>query len=288
MVRALLLKLKKLHPYICKDVEIEIYSSPYPHIIIKNLLNQDIYQKLCLQFSKYIGTLPPPPNNINNDPLIYDFLIYTMKEKDCFDGYDFFISEEWHTFVSNLFNININKYIAYTLHYHKAPSKNGFAHLDLNLCTAKKDPLKKIKIINDCDYANDTAHNEEDLTKIVRSVSAIYYLNNPDNISIQDGGGTGIYRKKTEPPIKYIQPLNNSFFIFETGTRSLHSYIGTEKFDRCAMVQWFHEDAVNFIKRNFNVLTKKEEKTGSMFERWKKNEPIWDYKLDDDYKKFFN
>ena len=115
---------------------------------------------------------------LHHIPLIYDFLIYTMKEKDCFDGYDFFISEEWHTFVSNLFNININKYIAYSLHYHKAPSKNGFAHLDLNLCTAKKDPLKKIKIINDCDYANDTAHNEKDLTKIVRSVSAIYYLNN--------------------------------------------------------------------------------------------------------------
>ena len=264
----------KLHPFISDKASIETYSSPFPHIVIKNLLKDSIYESLSSNFKKYIDSTTKF-GRIGNTDKTYDAKIYCMKEQDCKDGYEFFASPFWKDFVSYLFSIQFNQHLAYSLHYHEPNTVDGHSHRDLGICSAIPDYSKKVKLTGDCLYADDSKYKQPHTDKIIRSVAGLYYFNNDTDGSDEMGGGTAIYKNYEAELEKIIPPINNSFFMFKIGVKSFHGF-KKSKFYRSAMVQWFHSDLKYFIEKNSSEFEKCGQSIHESFERWIPDEELCD------------
>jgi len=264
----------KSHPFISEKASLEIYSDPFPHIVIKNLLKDNIYESLSKDFKKYIDATPKF-GKIGDTNVTYNAKIYSIKEDDCKNGYEFFVSPFWKDFVSFLFKIEFNQHIAYSLHYHEPNTSDGHPHKDLSICSAITDNSKKVKITGDCIYADDSKYKQPHTEKIMRSVAGLYYFNNDTDGSDEMGGGTAIYKNYDYELEKIIQPINNSFFMFQIGPKSFHGF-KKSKFYRSAMVQWFHSNLEYYIRTNRDEFKKHGLLIENSFERWIPNEELCD------------
>ena len=181
--------------------------------------------------------------------------------------------------------------MAYSLHFHKGspekPSKDGWPHADLSICSAIDDLEKPIKVLGDCDYTDDTIHAQPHTKKIMRSVAMLYYFNNKNNLQEGDGGGTGVFKNyNSNSFIKEVKPTNNRLFAFEISPKSYHGFVGA-KFDRSSMVSWFHSSPSYIVSKNLHLYQERFKERNEIFEYWKK-EDRWTLDLDPDYNKFFN
>jgi len=285
------LNLLKSHPYISPDIKIEKFTDPYPYIIIDNLFKPEIYQKMCDKFHTYISRVQNPHGQVGDTGMNYDALIYSVQEEDCTTGYDFFKFKLWQIFISNIFDIEFNQHMAYSLHFHKGspekPSKDGWPHADLSICSAIDDLEKPIKLLGGCDYADDTIHAQPHTKKIMRSVAMLYYFNNKNILEEKDGGGTGIYKSYNSYSfVKEVKPINNRLFAFEISPISFHGFIGA-KFDRSSIVSWFHSSPSYIVNKNLPLYQERFKQGNGIFEHWKKDDR-WTLDLDPDYNKFFN
>jgi hypothetical protein len=279
------------HPYISQDASIQFFDEPYRHFVIKNLLREDIYASMCARFPEYIGRRRGRPHGAVGDTgRFYKASIYSMRNEDCVDGYDFFVWEGWKDFVAGIFSLVLNNHTAYSLHHHtgspESPSDSGWSHLDLNICSVipSQNP---VEITKNCKYAEDTRGEQPHTEKVLRSVALLYYFNNPDGLTEQDGGGTGIYADyNSSSLIKTILPHNNSLFAFEVGTDSYHGFIGA-RFDRSAIVQWFHSSPAYIVSRNLPKFKARWRQRGYLFERWGGQDP-WELEMDPEYNKYFS
>jgi hypothetical protein len=277
----------KKHPYISDSITLNIYKEPYSYAVIDNLFKPDIYEKICKKSPEYIGRVSEPVGNIGDTGQYYNALIYTIKKADLLDGFDFFNSKTWQNFISNLFDIKLNQHNALSLHWHKgsqqSPSKSGWPHADLSVCSAIDDPSIEIKLIGDCDYGEDSYDRQLNTTKIMRSVAILYYFNNKAPLEANDGGGTSVYKGKESLEIK---PINNRVFLFEVSPKSYHGFIGA-KFDRTAIVHWFHSSPSYIVKRNEALFRERYKSGKDFFEFWKKGNR-WQLDMDPDYYEYFN
>jgi hypothetical protein len=282
------LKTLKEHPYISDSVTLNIYKEPYSYAIIDNLFKPDIYEKICKRSPEYIARQPAQAGEVGDSGKIYNAIIYTItKKEDLIDGFDFFNSKSWQNFVSNLFDIKLNQHNALSLHWHKgspeSPSKDGWPHADLGICSAIDDPSIPIKIIGDCDYGEDSYDRQPNTTKIIKSVAILYYFNNKTPLEPNDGGGTAVCEDKK---ILEIKPLNNRVFLFEISPKSFHRFIAA-KFDRTAIVHWFHSSPSYIVKRHEALFRERYKKGNDFFEFWKKGNR-WQLDMDPDYYDYFN
>ncbi len=278
------------HPYISPDASIQFSVTPYRHFVIKNLLREDIYSSMCARFPEYIGRRRGPHGAVGETGRFYKASIYSMKNQDCVDGYDFFVWEGWKDFMARVFSLVLNNHTAYSLHHHsgspQSPSDSGWSHLDLNVCSVMPSQ-KPVEIVQNCQYSDDTRGGQPHTEKVLRSVALLYYFNNPDGLTEQDGGGTGIYSDfSTSSLVKTILPHNNSLFAFEVGTDSYHGFIGAN-YNRSAIVQWFHSSPSYIVRRNLPKFKARWRQHGYLFERWKKNDP-WQIEMDPEYNKYFS
>jgi hypothetical protein len=281
------LKTLKEHPYISDSITLNTYKEPYSYAIIDNLFKPDIYEKICKISPEYISRQPAPIGKIGDTGKYYNALIYNLRKEDLLDGFDFFNSKAWQNFASSLFDIKLNQHNALSLHWHKgspqSPSKNGWSHADLSICSAIDNPSVDVKLIGDCDYAEDSYDNQPHTTKIMRSVAILYYFNNKEPLQPNDGGGTAIYKGKETLEVK---PLNNRVFLFEVSPKSYHGFIGA-KFDRTAIVHWFHSNPSYIVKRHEALFRERYKKGSDFFEFWKKDNR-WQLDLDPEYYDYFN
>ena len=285
------LDLLKSHPYISPDVKIEKFTEPYSYIVIDNLLKPEIYQKMCEKFHTYISKVPKSHGQVGDTGLSYDALIYNMTEEDCINGYDFFKLKLWQDFISSAFDIEFNQHIAYSLHFHRGsrekPSKNGWSHADLSVCSVLENPEKSVRLIEGCVYPDDTYDSQPNTKKVIRSVAMLYYFNNKYNLEEGDGGGTGVFKSyNIDSIVKEVKPINNRLFAFEISPKSYHGFIGA-KFDRSAMVSWFHSSPSYIVKRNLDLYKQRFAERSELFEYWKNNNR-WTLDKDPDYDKFFD
>lgn len=286
------LELLKNHPYISPDIKIERFNSPYNYIVIDNLFKEEIYNSMCELFPKYINRQQKPAGKIGDSERFYNALIYSMKEEDCKGGYDFFTSEIWKDFIAETFGLILNQHTAYSLHFHngspETPSKSGWPHGDIAICSVIDDPSKKIKIAaHDCIYDEDTEDLQPHTNKVVRQVALLYYFNNKKDLQEGDGGGTGVYTSYDEKSlVKEVKPINNRIFAFEVCPHSYHGFIGA-KFDRSSIVQWFHSSPSYFLYRNLAGMKNRVKNNLEFFERWKKG-MLWNIEKDPYYFKYFN
>ena len=281
MVQNALDRFKKSHPYISDNIEVEVFTSPFHYVVIKNLLRDDIYNRLCGDFDEIIKRAPPVYKTENGKT--YNALIAGLSKEDLKNGYDFFGSQQWMDFVSDLFCITFNKYISASLHYHEAPSKSGWPHTDLNICAFNDDPEMRIQVgTNGANYADDTAGRQPHAVKCLRWVAGLYYYNNKQTITEADGGGTGLYDATGQTVIKSSLPQNNSLILFEISPVSYHSFIGAN-FNRSALVHWFHTSAGEYIKDNYHKI----DVNNLRFERWS-SEEAYNFRTEPDCQKYFN
>jgi len=279
----------KTHPYISNQILVKRYSDPYNFVIIDNLFKEDVYKKICSRAPEYIKRQEDSHGQIGDTGLVYNAKIYNLLEKDLIDGFDFFNSKDWQNFISQLFDIKLNQHNAYSLHWHKGskenPSKDGWPHADLSICSVVDDPKAEIKLIGDCEYADDTINRQPNTTKIMRSVAILYYFNN-DNNNLT-GGGTAIYKSYNKDSFfGEVKPINNRVFLFEICPESYHGYIGAE-YDRTAIVHWFHSSPSYVVKRQEKLFRERVSKGLDFFEYWKK-EDRWQLDLDPDYYDYFD
>lgn len=80
----------KTNAYVSKNVSVTKYTQPYNYVIIDNLLNDEMYNKICSKAPEYISRQSAPMGKVGDTGLHYNALIYTMKKEDCVDGFDFF------------------------------------------------------------------------------------------------------------------------------------------------------------------------------------------------------
>jgi len=115
----------------------------------------------------------------------------------------------------------------------------------------------------------------------------LYYFNNKNTLQEGDGGGTGVFRTyDMNSLVKEVKPINNRLFAFEISPKSYHGFIGA-KFDRSAMVSWFHSSPSYMVKRNLDLYKERFRQNGEVFEYWKKDNR-WTLDMDPDYNKFFD
>lgn len=266
-----------IHHYESKYLSIQKFSNPFNYIIIDNLFNQNIYKELCNKFPSFIARTTPykdQPGATSN----YEGYISGLGLSDLTDGYDFFASQELQNFVEKEFDIKTSKYIAPSAHFHKAPSKNGFIHRDMNICSF--DPtINSSGFITAGGVLYTDDSNTNNNIKLIRSIAMLYYLNNDDSLDCI-GGGTGIYSGYSGELLTTIEPKNNRLFIFEISHNSYHAFIGAN-YDRSAIVNWFHSSPAYIINRHKN--------NTNLIERWIKR-PIneyWAIENDPEYHKYF-
>jgi hypothetical protein len=284
------IEILKSHPYISQHVSINKYSEPYNYYVIDNLLKPEIYEKICKRAPEYIAKQPIPQGQIGDTGLYYNATIYSITKEDCKDGFDFFNSKFWKDFTSKLFDIQLNQHNALSLHWHKGspenPSKSGWSHCDLGICSAIDDPLIDVKLLGDCEYADDTINRQKHTTKIMRSIAILYYFNNKEPLEKGDGGGTGIYESyEKDSIIAEVRPLNNRVFLFEVCPKSFHGFVGA-KFDRTAIVHWFHSCPSYIVKRHEKLFRDRYKSKIDFFEYWKK-EDRWSLDMDPEYYNYF-
>ncbi|NBP01031.1 MAG: hypothetical protein EBU90_13020 [Proteobacteria bacterium] len=285
------LSLLKDHSYISKDISVKKYKDPYNYVIIDNLFNNEIYNKICKRAPEYIARQNAPIGKVGDTGMHYNALIYTMKKEDCVDGFDFFGSKFWQDFVAKVFDIKFNQHNAYSLHWHKgspeSPSKSGWSHSDLSICSVVDDPSVDIKLLGDCEYAEDTYDVQPNTTKVMRSVAILYYFNNDVEAGSNKGGGTAIYSNyRSDSYISEVEPLNNRVFMFEISPKSYHGFVGA-KFDRTAIVHWFHSIPSYVVKRNEKLFRERYKNNMDFFEYWKKGNR-WTLDMDPEYYNYFD
>jgi hypothetical protein len=272
-----------IHPYESKYVSVQKFNYPFNYIIIDNLFSQSIYSSICSKFSSFISRTVPYKDQpgATSD---YEGYIAGLGLEDLNKGYDFFASKELQSFIEKQFNIKTSKYISPSAHFHKAPSKSGFIHRDMNICSF--DPNRQntdFVTTGGVAYTDDSNTNSNSI-KMIRSIALLYYLNNTDTLGAK-GGGTGIYDGYDGNLIYTVEPKNNRLFMFEICHNSYHAFIGAN-FDRSAIVSWFHSSPAYIVHRHLDYY----KNNSNFIERWSKR-PINEYWLienDPEYHNYFS
>jgi Rps23 Pro-64 3,4-dihydroxylase Tpa1-like proline 4-hydroxylase len=278
------------HPSISKDHSIEFHTDPFNYIVIDNFLNKDTYEKASNKFPNIISRATQYKNQ-KNATSQYEGYITGLGLNDCTEGYEIFSSLEFKNFISNIFDIELNQYIAPSAHFHKSPSKNGFAHRDLVICSFVKND-RDIAFHGGCEYTDDSNSSSNNIIKTVRSIAFLYYLNNPIDLMNKDkytGGGTAIFESSGNNIIKEVAPVNNRLFAFEMSYNSYHAFVGAN-FDRSCLVSWFHSSPAYFLKRHFDKYIEMKNQNRKFIETWRPRKPeeYWNIENDPNYSLYFS
>lgn len=281
-----LVDILKQEPVINKDLSIKYFYDSYNHIVIENLFTEEVYKKIANIFPSFIARTSQQYGQTALATSKYEAYIEGLTLDDCLNNkyYNIFISNYLQNFLSNVFNIKTNQYIASSAHWHMAPSKSGFVHRDFAICSFKKSDSimmsDKYEYTDDSDFYNDT------IMKTMRSIVFLYYLNNPEDIENYTGGGTGIYTGFKNNPIKEVRPKNNSLFAFEITPESYHAYIGAN-FNRSAIVQWYHSSPAYMLHRHLLKVKKFYKSYNKILDTWRSRDKYWKFENDPEYNNYF-
>ncbi|MBX9906735.1 2OG-Fe(II) oxygenase [Patescibacteria group bacterium] len=228
-----------------QNKKIEITQSPFPHLTADNFFNNEIHSEI----KKYFSSVFSRGLVENQDPNYFKPFIYKNSSRE-YDGYLYtprhnedailktFFSNTWNLFFSNLFSQPTGICTSLALHYHPPGDKTGFVHHDFApkwfsaLDTAGNNMLYR-------DRSEPVGIN---LTKQMRAITLIYYIDLDKNVWKEgDGGETGIYEKKDGEPVKLITPKDNRLFAFQVSPHSFHAFQANQK-PRASIIQWFHID----------------------------------------------
>ena len=221
------------------DLKIKDFSlvrEPFPHIVIENFFKPDIYAALCQKFEiaknkGFSEEKASPVNQFHAFTVEYDGYVYTPQGTlDPTNPLSLFFSLEWNNFFSKLFHQFSTFETTLAFHHHPIGNTTGFVHNDF--VDMPFSPISKLP--NGVIWKSSPKPDR----KVRRTISILYYLNNPEWRQ-GDGGETGIYSADKKTLLKVVPPVNNTLFAFQTSPQSMHAFQGN-KTERNSFVQWFH------------------------------------------------
>jgi hypothetical protein len=235
-----------------------LFTEPFKHLIVPDIFVQPFYLKLEKAFQEVL-------DRGLSEELNSERFSRNMKNYDAYGvpiprggPFEFFLSQELHDKLDEVFGANATGDMTGALHHHKVGGRNGFIHNDLN---PAKFPARKSG--NRKTYYNPAAHDKGGIAEgpnehtAMRAVSVIYYLNNK-KWSQGDGGETGLYTSMDndaqEAAVK-VPPINNLLMAFQCSPYSYHAFMSNLRHPRNSIIVWLHspyEETVNkWGKENF-------------------------------------
>ncbi len=236
--RALIKESVRLEDYI-NSQNINIITTPFPHIVVDNFFKKEIHDKLLNHFQ---NVLDRGLSQGSDHTRFHTF--YNLKGKFSYDGYvytprfgeehtlDLFFSLAWNLFFSKLFKQPNGWCTSLAYHYHPAGNKTGWIHHDyVDKWFTEEDRLPNGIIFNQMEKREPARFPER------RIITLIYYLGLED---LQGAGGqTGLFADEHGPLVKLIAPVNNRLFSFQVSPKSFHAFQANSK-PRMSIIQWFH------------------------------------------------
>jgi hypothetical protein len=232
-------------------------SSPWPYFFASNVFEGGFFGELEKQFGQILGR----GLGETSDPTRFS---RNMPNSDAFgwnlppdiDGpLALFCSRPWHDMLVGLTGVSSTRDVNIALHHHQVGSADGSVHRDVGIGWFSDQP--RADGINPMDLARCSytsgATKEKGLARreIVRSLTMIFYLGNPD-WDQADGGETGLYRNAADPvsqPAVRIPPINNSILIFENRLDSYHSFLANRRAARNSLILWLHRPKEEAVQR---------------------------------------
>lgn len=270
--------------WVSKNINIEYFEYPYRHIVIDNLFSKEAYSSICEQIPILISQTVAYKDTPGATSNYAGYIKGIGSDYENTLGIGNILSLELKNFLSDIFEVETNQYVASSAHWHGAPSESGFIHRDSNICSFLSSN-KQISMSGGCVYTDDSDRNPHTV-KTIRSIAMLYYANNPENIDDYIGGSTGIYDGYQGKLIKEVKALNNRLLVFEVCPNSYHAFIGAN-FDRSALVQWYHCSPAYFIHRNLVQIKKDYKIDNRTNEAWGVTGTRWDIENDPEYSKYF-
>jgi len=215
---------------------------PFKHIVVQNLFEDDIYERLRAEFSKRMMNTESKRTIARN----YDATIlpFTGADKANFAP---LLDPEWLRLISNAMQLDTRLEVDGALHSHPPGSRSGWIHNDYNpgwfARAAERDEIY-LSSTDGCDYKSGkvTTGNATPVERM-RYLTLLYYVNNPRWVEGM-GGETGIYmsqRRSIDSADRFVAPLNNSLLLFECTPHSWHSF-RTGSFARNSITLWLHRE----------------------------------------------
>ncbi len=228
-----------------------VIDIPYRHVIIDDIFTKEFYGELCAYFNKkkahglHETRTPERFNAFMDVEKPYDGYVFSVTYQPDAPT-NFFFSNEWNLYFSQLFSRPTDQTTAIGLHFHKKGDRTGWVHNDLALKSFNTKNVLANKVISvpyvTGEESDAVSKEGKKSTTFLsrRAITILYYLNNTTDEDV--GGGTGMYDAlESTEPAKIVAPKNNRLFAFEVSPKSYHAFQGNHT-DRSSLAQWFHID----------------------------------------------
>lgn len=231
---------------ILNDQKWQALDQPFRHIIVDNLFPQEIYSKLVADFQRKLqqGLSEEYSKEQFYRQGHYDAYAWILDPKFS-EAWNFFYSRAWYERLKQEFKLPLLPNTRAAFHHHRPLGKRGTIHTDYNIANFVQEPLPNgiNPWFHQCVYMRARVVHPA-VTQNVRSVAILFYFENADPWTRQEGGATGIYALKDGQPelTKRVAPKNNRALIFEVSPISYHSYLRNGPSPRNCLAQWFHID----------------------------------------------
>ncbi|MBT4964386.1 MAG: 2OG-Fe(II) oxygenase [Francisellaceae bacterium] len=244
---------------VIKNTSKKIENEPFRHIKLENFFKENFYSQVCEAFQKLKsrGLSPHRCNERLSHMGKYDCYSLENLEKYRYP-LDFFTSNAWKGYFSQLFDIPLTTGQVTSIHHHLVGSKTGWNHTDFNVVNMF-DPSKQnninSKYNNEITYFAIKGKKYPDyIRQAIRSIAVIFYFNN-DDWHFGDGGETALY-KGANPlnPVKLIPPRSNCIFAYEVSPNSYHRFIKNQVSERNSIICWYHSEIKTKLQRFPNSL----------------------------------
>lgn len=223
------------------------HSRPFDHVVATDVFGGGLAAALADQFRGLLRKgRSETPDALRFSRNMGSFDAYSLSFTPGFSGpLSIFTRRWWYDHVRSMFpNVDATGEINGGLHHHRAGSRSGKIHNDLNPGWFPRD-RRRLPLVSDegeCSYYSGAAHASGIVTRQrVRSLAMLYYLGN-DSSRLR-GGETGLYDwadQAVDAPTAVVPPVNNSMLLFECTPYSYHSFLGNQGSERNSVILWLH------------------------------------------------
>jgi hypothetical protein len=260
----------KSFPEINSNYKIQFINYPFSAIIIDDFFTENHYKKISDFCEKETREL-----KLNNKEYPFKQEHFTPASP-----FHFFSSPMLKSFISSIFNIQLNNYLYISLFSKRQNFKQNEEILNgAQICSVFDQGNQKNQIIENENYQDDSEIFQS--TKIIRSVLMLYFI---------DGKGqeaVGLYSEPNKKSLStQIKSKKNRVVFFENNPKTYFNFLPKEN-PTSFITQWFHSNPSYYLNRNLDLIsTERIEKNLPFVERWN-HKPLWDIEKDKEYLKYF-
>jgi hypothetical protein len=232
-------------------------SSPWPHLVAENVLEPGFFAEIEKQFRSILDRgfgKPDDETRFSRNMPNSDAYGWNLPP-DVGGPLALFYSRAWHDMLVATTGVSSTLDVNAALHHHQVGSANGSVHRDVGIGWFSDQPRAdgiNPMDLSRCSYVSGQSPEKEmPVREVVRSLTLIFYLCNPDWRS-GEGGETGLYERASDPldrPGARVAPINNSILIFENRLDSYHSFLSNPRLARNSIILWLHRSKSEAVAR---------------------------------------